>query len=101
MITDDGTVEGHLSKEFFRPAKRAPQQDRESYEQFVQLDEGEGLAEFLIAHRGSGPYALQRGSNQWLLDFAIKIGLEDIEPKLTGGSPASPGPFHGEIDALT
>jgi len=104
LISFDGStlrVEGHVSKDFFRPAKRSSQPDRQAYEELIEIDGGEQLAGFLAQHRGGVPYSVRTTTGDWLLDFDMEIGLEDVQPKLVDGTAANPGPFHGEINSFS
>jgi signal transduction histidine kinase len=102
-------VHGKASLNFLRPAS-----DRDAIAAFELLaarDNGDSFFEFLSSHRLVAPFKLRRAkSASWFVEFSQNTDFSDV-PDLrfdletaptTAGErlPASPGPFHAEIDAF-
>ena len=86
---------------YFRPAGRI---DQKLLEMIVRRDKGRALFEFLVGRTGKGrPSQLSLSSRRgWFVAFGTERALDDLPGvRRTDGSAVSPGPFRGEIDAVS
>ena len=107
---------------YFRPGTN---RDQDLLENIVKRDKGKGLFEFLSSRKGKGrPPKLRRsGQEGWFVEFGTERALDDLpgvrrekqeeeeemEPELELGlertqeqkKAINPGPFRGEVDAVS
>lgn len=69
------------------------------FEDLVSKDGGQSLFAFLKTQKGESEFNFKREHGKWFVSFSATKSLEDFDKiEMIGGSPASPGPFNGEID---
>ena len=94
-------VRGLARLSYFRPGDK---RDQRLLEMIVGRDKGRALFEFLVRRTGRGrPSQLSHSDRQgWFVGFATERALDDL-PRLrrADGSAVSPGPFRGEVDAVS
>ena len=94
------TVHGRFRLDFMRPPV-AQKQEQEQFRCLVDADQGEALAEFLLADKRAKDLGFRRAKLPWFLEFETRKSLE-LMPELArvGSALAHPGPFRGEIDSF-
>jgi len=78
--------------------------DRALLQSLFRKDRGKALFEFLSRRTGKRrPPVLRRSESPgWFVEFETKRRLEDVDKvRLQDGVPANPGPFKGEVDAVS
>ena len=94
-------VRGLARLSYFRPGEKRYQRLLET---IVRQDRGRALFEFLAGRAGRGrPSQLSRSDRQgWFVAFGTERALDDLPGvRRADGSAMSPGPFRGEVDAVS
>ena len=94
-------VRGLARLSYFRPGGRS---DQKLLETITRRDKGRALFEYLAARTGRGrPSQLSRsGRRGWFVAFSHDRALDDLPGvRRADGSAVGPGPFRGEIDAVS
>ena len=94
-------VSGKARLEYLQPSDK---QDQVLLRSLCRQDGGKTLFEYLSRKAGKRrpPLFTQSKSAGWFSEFGIERRLEDIDKiKMVNGFPANPGPFRGEIDAVS
>lgn len=95
-------VKGKAKLDFFKPGIAAPKEEKQDYRSFVKEDGGKNLFNFLANLSQAGRYRLRKADEEdWYLEYEYKRKFTHIDKvKLLDRKPASPGPFHGELDSF-
>lgn len=90
-------IKGKAKLSYLRPEKSA---DRELFASLVERDRGTAFYKFLMTTKNVPPYAFKLvPEGGWFVEYSLSREFVDFaELDLIDGSPANPGPFHGEID---
>jgi signal transduction histidine kinase len=90
-------ITGKAKLSYLRPEKSA---DRELFATLVERDGGAAFYQFLLTTKNVPPYSFKLVMDGgWFVEYSLGRELGDYpELDLVAGSPANPGPFHGEID---
>ena len=94
-------VRGLARLSYFRPGGRS---DQRLLETIVRRDKGRALFEFLAGRTAKGrPSQLSRSDRRgWFVGFGTERALDDLPGvRRADGSAVSPGPFRGEVDAVS
>ena len=94
-------ISGLARLNYFQPNK---EDDRKLFALHCQIDRGKALYEFLASKtrkRRPSHFKLSE-SPEWFIEFGTQRALIDLDKvRLIDGSPVSPGPFRGEVDAVS
>jgi signal transduction histidine kinase len=95
-------VKGKAKLDFFKPSFYAPKEEKQDYRSFVKEDGGKNLFNFLASLNQADRYRLRKADEEdWYIEYEYKRKFINIEKvKLLDRKPASPGPFHGELDSF-
>jgi hypothetical protein len=94
-------VFGRARVDYLMPNERS---DQELLQSLYRKDSGKALFEFLSRRTGKRrPPILRRSESAgWFVEFETRRRLEDMDKvKLQDGVAANPGPFKGEVDAVS
>ena len=103
FVYDEGVflIRGAARLNYLQPNRK---DDRRLLKYLCRKDNGEALFEFLAGKSGKGrpshfEFVKQEG---WFVEFGTKRVLDDLDSiRRAKGSAVSPGPFHGEVDAVS
>lgn len=95
-------ITGRFSTEFLRP----PQGKLEiaAFEELINSDNGFAFAEWLLSEKSKPGQVLgiELGDDRHFLISKAQIRLSELSKvEISGGSPVSPGRFHGEVSGLS
>lgn len=96
-------VDGSFTANFLRP----PQKPEEiaAYEQLIGQDNGFAFSEWLLAKSGAArgrPLGVAAGDDKHFLKSETVLDLRNLKDvEFDGDSPISPGPFSGEVSAIS
>ena len=90
---------GRAALSFLRPSSR---KDMTAFQDLVLTDNGKGFFEFLQEQPKAAALGLRRHKGpKWFAYFRYDRDLENVPGvELKGKKPASPGPFHAEVDSF-
>ena len=93
-------VQGRARLKYFRPSGKS---DQKLLDTIVRRDKGQALFTFLARRTGKGrPTQLSRSEEGWFVAFGTERALDDLPGvRRAGGSAVGPGPFRGEVDAVS
>ena len=90
-------ISGKAKLSYLRPEKIA---DRDLFASLVERDGGAAFYRFLLTTKNVPPYSFKlMADGGWFVEYSQSREFTDYsEMEILDGSPANPGPFHGEID---
>ena len=92
-------VKGKLKLALLRPPNRA---ERREFVREIEADRGRALRDHLLSRPQASDFNLRRSTGGWFLEFERVERLDEIPKAVPAGStPASPGPFSGQIDGFS
>lgn len=94
-------VSGRARLDYLKPNEK---NDHALLHTLCRRDDGKALFEFLSGRtaRRRPPVLRQSETAGWFVEFETTKRLEDVDKvKMLDGSPANPGPFKGEVDAVS
>ena len=94
-------IKGIAKLKYFQPNSK---QDQALFASICRKDDGLALYRFLFDRRTRGrPLILTHGDKRgWFLEFGIERKLDEVDgARRIEGSVVNPGPFRGEVDAVS
>lgn len=94
-------VEGHARLSYFRPGDAG---DQKVLGAILRRDKGRALLTFLAERSSKGRPPRLSGTDEegWFVAFGTERALDDLPGvRRVDGSPVNPGPFQGEVDAVS
>jgi signal transduction histidine kinase len=93
------TVQGRAKLSYFRPEKEA---ELAVFRELVEEDDGSALRDYLASQKAAERFTIRKPrTKSWFIEYGTSFDFGTMDKiEMVDGKRASPGPFHGVVDAF-